>query len=316
MCEKIYTFLGNGITCIDAGYVRPQLAAFYMMEQEGEVAIIETGTSRSIPRLLDLLVEKGISLDQVKYVIPTHVHLDHAGGAGGMMAQFPNATLIVHPRGARHLIDPSKLIDGTIAVYGQEKYEALYGDIQPIEVSRVIEAEDGLRLNLNGRSLEIRHTPGHADHHLCVWDIETRGWFTGDVFGLSYLEMVGPESRYIIPTTTPVQFNPEKMHASLDLLMSYEPTRMYLTHFGMIEEPQKFEPVLRSSVNKYVEIALANADAEDPGAAITQALCAYEEPAVMQVVPEMSAEQARELLAIDNELSAQGLAVWLKRRED
>ncbi len=314
MSANFYTFLGNGITCIDVGYVRPQLAAFYMMEHEGEVAIIETGTSNSIPRLMKLLDEKGIGVEQVRYVIPTHVHLDHAGGAGGLMKLLPQASLIVHPRGARHLIDPSRLIEGTIAVYGEEKYAELYGEILPVEAERVIEAEDGLELDLNGRKLLIRHTPGHADHHFCVWDETSRGWFTGDNFGLSYREMIGPESRYIIPTTTPVQFNPEKLLASLDLLMSYQPERMYLTHFGLLEAPQDYVGILRDSIQAYVAIAESHADAADPAVAISRDLASKEETALLRVVPEMSAEQASELLAIDNELSGQGLAIWLKRR--
>lgn len=307
--------MGQGITCIDAGYVRPQLAAFYLLEHDGEVAVIETGTSRSIPRLMDLLNKKGIPADQVRYVIPTHVHLDHAGGAGGMMQQFSQAELVVHPRGARHLIDPSRLIEGTIAVYGEQKYKQLYGEILPTEASRVIEAEDGLEINLGGRKLLIRHTPGHADHHFCVWDEASQGWFTGDVFGISYREMIGPQSRYIIPTTTPVQFNPEKMYASLDLLMKYEPKCMYLTHFGLLENPQEYVSILHNSIQHYVDIALANADEKDSAAAISSELEQMEVSALLQVVPDMSPEQARKLLAVDTDLSGQGLAVWLARRE-
>ena len=117
-----YARLENGIICIDALYVQPRVASIYLLKQADEVAIIETGTYHSVPNVLATLSELGIAASQVKYVIPTHVHLDHAGGASEMMKQFTEASLIVHPRGARHMLDPQKLIDGTRAVYGDEKY--------------------------------------------------------------------------------------------------------------------------------------------------------------------------------------------------
>ena len=134
--------LARDIVCIDALYVKPQVASIYLLRDGDEAAIIETGTRRSLPNVLETLAALDISPAQIRYVIPTHVHLDHAGGAGSMMREFDQASLIIHPRGARHMIDPQRLIDGTVGVYGREQFERLYGDIEPIDEQRVIVAED------------------------------------------------------------------------------------------------------------------------------------------------------------------------------
>ncbi|MBF0263890.1 MAG: MBL fold metallo-hydrolase [Gammaproteobacteria bacterium] len=314
MEQNIYTDLSEGITCIDTGYLRPQMAACYLVVHNGEAAIIETGTNYTIPRITALMEQKGISKEQIRYVIPTHVHLDHAGGVGGLMAIMPNAQLVVHPRGARHLIDPAKLIQGTIAVYGEEKYHRLYGDLVPVPAERVIEAEDELKLDLNGRELLIRHTPGHAEHHFCVWDQQSKGWFSGDNFGLSYREFIGNEKRHIFPATTPVHFNPDKMLDSLNLLMSYQPKRFYLTHFCLLEEPQKYVPILKQRIQEYCDIALANEKTEDPYVGIKQALLDLEGNVLADYIADMSVQSAKEFIDMDAELNAQGLKVWLQRR--
>ena len=139
--------LKSDIHCIDALYIKPKVASIYLLREGDEVAIIETGTYHSVANVLATLRALAIDPAQVKYVIPTHVHLDHAGGAGEMMRQFTAATLIIHPRGARHMIDPSKLIAGTIGVYGEEQFERLYGRIEPIAEDRIIIAniEDTVR---------------------------------------------------------------------------------------------------------------------------------------------------------------------------
>ena len=207
--------LEYGIRCIDAGYVTNGLACFYLVEQDGEYALVETGTTHSLKPLLKWMAAEGIKPEQISYVIPTHVHLDHAGGAGAMMQAFPEATLLVHPRGARHLIDPAKLIAGSIAVYGEALFADLYGDIVPVATERVVEVQDGDTFAVGGRELLFRHTPGHADHHFCVWDEHSRGWFTGDMFGICYKEFRMPGGNFCMLSTTPTQFRPDAMRESL-----------------------------------------------------------------------------------------------------
>ena len=166
----------HGISVIDAHHHRPKLAAFYLIIEGNQAAFIDTGTSHSIPDALDVLARKGLTPKQVAYVIPTHVHLDHAGGAGAMMRRFPNAKLVAHPKGARHLIDPTKLIAGVTAVYSAKVVARDFGEIVPVDAARVMEAPDGFTLDLNGRQLLFLDTPGHARHHFCVVDGHSRGF--------------------------------------------------------------------------------------------------------------------------------------------
>ncbi|WP_455217384.1 MBL fold metallo-hydrolase, partial [Kaarinaea lacus] len=198
--------LDYGITQLDAEYIRPGVAALYLLQQGGQVAIIETGTTLSVPAVITALEQRGLSSQDVAYVIPTHVHLDHAGGAGELMSICPNAQLVIHPYGAKHMIDPSRLVEGTIAVYGEEKFKKLYGDLKPIQEDRVVEAPDNFELLFNGRKLSFLDTPGHARHHFCVYDDTSRGIFSGDTFGISYPQLGTGRGPFIFPTTTPVQF--------------------------------------------------------------------------------------------------------------
>ena len=164
------TNIASGIEVIDSGYYSKDFAAIYILRQNDKIAIIETGSNFSVANVKKALDKNGLSFADVVYIIPTHVHLDHAGGAGMLMQKCKNAKLIVHPRGAQHLIDPRKLIAGAMAVYGKQKFKKLYGDIIPIESSRVIEADNNCILDFEGRKLKFLDTPGHARHHFCVWD--------------------------------------------------------------------------------------------------------------------------------------------------
>lgn len=310
-----YTDLGYGITCIDADYVRPGGACCYLLEHGDQVAIIETGINATVPRIETLLAQKNVRPEQVRYVIPTHVHLDHAGGVGRLMQVLPEATLVVHPRGARHLVDPARLVAGSIAVYGRGKFEALYGEIVPVPADRIEAAQDQTVLDLAGRKLLIRHTPGHAEHHFCIWDGHSEGWFSGDNFGLSYPEMAGSNGRYLIPTTTPVQFDPDKFLASLELLMSYQPQRIYLTHFCLLENPAAMAELLRAGILAYRDIALTHRNSAAPQAAICAAISQRELEGLLGCAPELGVAAAQQLLASDMALNAQGLSVWLQSIE-
>lgn len=314
MAEPMLRDYPEGITAIDTGLERPEMAAAYLLHHGDKAAFIETGTGHTPPRLLQALEAKGIARTQVRYVIVTHVHLDHAGGAGLLMEALPNAEMVVHPRGAPHVIDPSKLLAGAGAVYGEQALRQQFGDVRPVPESRVIQVEDGSELALGTRRLHFLDTPGHAKHHLCVWDPYSGGIFTGDTFGLSYRELDTDEGPFIFPTTTPVHFDPDAMHASIARLMSLEPDRAFLTHYGMVEQPQRLAEPLHSRIDTLVD--LANAYARH-GNERHQAL--YEEMMSWLIarlrehgcmLPRASLE---ELLATDVELNVQGLEVWLDR---
>ncbi len=313
----MFSDLNHGITCVDADYLRDGLACFYVLQQGDELAVIETGTSRSVARLQQLMSERGLRPEQVRYVIPTHVHLDHAGGAGTMMHLFQEATLLVHPLGARHLINPAKLIAGSKAVYGEEVFNALYGEISPVEERRVREMNDGEVIRLAGRPLQFRDTPGHADHHFCIWDAESEGWFTGDTMGISYPQMRFDGAGFMIPTTTPVQFDPEKLVSSIQLLLAQQPRQCYLTHFGQIDNVEAAAEQMIRQVRAYRDIALAHAgdDPEERLTKLSQALWDYTLPELLAAGADASASQEfAQLLQFDMQLNAQGLDVWLARR--
>lgn len=310
-----YEDLGNGIFCIDTDLYRPQLAACYMVREGDAVAFIDTGTYHTIPLLMEVLADQGLSADNVRYVIPTHVHLDHGGGAGELMARCPNATLIVHPKGAPHMIDPSKLQAGATAVYGEEGFARDYGKLVPVPEGRVIAAEDGYEIDLNGRTLTFIDTPGHANHHGCIFDHKSRHCFTGDTFGISYREFDTDKGPWMFAPTTPVAFSPNQWQASLDKLETLQASAMLLTHYGHITNVAEMLPQLRASITSLSELALTqeNAPEERIGTLKEQIFTTWLE-AIEKHGCTLSESDSRKLLAVDAELNAQGLHVWLLRR--
>lgn len=308
--DMTYTPLAFGITCLDADYVQPGLACFYLLEQDGEYAVLETGTSRSVGVLQRWLLDRDIHPEQVRYVIPTHVHLDHAGGAGAMMAMFPRAQLLVHPRGARHMADPERLVAAAMAVYGTEVFQSLYGDVVPVAPGRIRQMQDGETIALAGRQLEFRHTRGHAEHHFCVWDELSAGWFCGDAFGVSYPWCRFPAGDFVLPSTTPSQFDPEALLQSLALLGSYHPRRMYLTHGGELQYTAGKAALLARQVQAYCEIA-STVDA----AALQQRLMDYTLDLLRQFGASSDEAVLRDKLSFDLQLNAQGLQAWRQKSD-
>lgn len=304
--------LGQGIWAIDTGYQRPNFDAAYLMVEQGRAAFIDTGTSHSVPRLLAALAATGVSRDAVDWVIPTHVHLDHAGGAGALIAALPSARMVVHPRGARHLINPSVLMAGARAVYGDEEVQRAYGTVVPVEPSRVLESADGLVIHLADRPLKFFDTPGHARHHHCIWDERSRGWFTGDTFGLSYREFDTALGAWVLPTSTPVQFEPEALRQSIERLLASDPDWMYLTHYGRVGDVRRLADLLFEQIDAMVALGLelkASPDRHEPLKAGLTAL--YR--AQLQRHGVVDVEAGISGLALDIELNAQGLSIWLDR---
>lgn len=306
--------LVNDITLVDSGYTGYEVAAVYLIIRETKCAIIETGTTHSVPMILEVLRQKGLQTTDVEYVMPTHVHLDHAGGASELMRQCVNARLVVHPFGARHLIDPSRLIAGATAVYGEERFEALYGQPGPIDASRVIEAGDGFELDFDGRPLTFLDTPGHARHHYCIHDPLSEGIFTGDTFGLAYPKLETATGPFLFATTTPVQFDPQAMLQSIERLLNLNPQRIYLTHFGMIEPTPAVVDELKRSINQFVTIAEGEADHPHRLVRIQQQIESYLLKRLQKRGCKLSPEQINKLIEMDCRLNAQGLDIWLSRR--
>jgi glyoxylase-like metal-dependent hydrolase (beta-lactamase superfamily II) len=304
----------HGIHTIDTGFQRPHFDAAYLVVENGRGAFIDCGTNHSRPRLMQALEAASLTVDEVDWLILTHVHLDHAGGAGELMAHLPRARLVVHPRGARHMIDPSKLWAGATAVYDEEEMQRSYGKLRPIPAERVIAAEDGHEVDLAGRTLRCLATPGHAKHHNAIHDTQSGCIFSGDTFGLSYRELDSEHGALIIPTTSPVDFDPEALHASIRRLASLKPTAIYLTHFGPVTEIERLSDDLHHSIDAMVQIATKHANDEDRHEAIVNDLTQLYTARVKAHGSPVTSNEAAELLGIDIELNAQGLEVWLQRR--
>lgn len=308
-----YQKLSDHLWCIDTEQVRDTFACCYLIGDGERYAFIECGTNEGVPRLLALLDELGIARDRISHVIPTHIHLDHAGGAGLLMQELPEAKLVVHPRGARHMIDPTALAQGVAAVYGEARAREMYGELLPIPEARVHTAETGDTIAVGGRTLEVLDSPGHAKHHFSLWDAATRGWFTGDTFGLSYREFDRDGSAMVLPTTTPVHFDPEAWKATLDAYMARDPACMYLTHYCRVEEVARLAGDLRQGLDDYAAIARSLKDSPNRHEALVDALAAHAVGAAQRHGAPLSEQAVRDLLAQDVGLNAQGLEVWLDR---
>ncbi len=312
-----YADIGQQITRIDTAMIREGLAACYLLQGGEEYAIIETGTHHTVPIILSLLAQRGIERHQVKFVIPTHVHLDHAGGVGGLMQALPAATLLIHPRGARHMIDPSKLKAGATAVYGEEAFAKVYGDIIPVDAQRVREMHDGDHVLVGDRRLDFYDTPGHARHHFCVYDSLSAGIFTGDTFGLSYPPLMTEKGPFILPTTTPVQFDPETLKASIRKLLALNPERMFLTHYGALDAPREPGERLLAMVDDYVALAEKAAPGDEATLLprLESAMQDYLFAKARDHGVALSEGELQDALGFDINLNSQGLQVWLQQQK-
>jgi glyoxylase-like metal-dependent hydrolase (beta-lactamase superfamily II) len=305
--------LGYGITAVDTGFQRPFFDASHLVVRDGRAAFVDVGTSFSVPLLMAALAKQGLAPEAVEYVILTHVHLDHAGGAGEIMQRLPRAKLIVHPRGARHMIDPGKLWAGATAVYGEEAMHRWYGSVVPVEAARVVEAPDGFRLELAGRVLLFLDTPGHARHHVCVWDETSRGMFTGDTFGVAYRELASERGAFLLPTTTPVQFEPEALRSSVERLLGFAPRAAYLTHYSRVEDVARLAGDLLRRLDELVTLARGAHGGPDRAQRLRAGVRALFLRWAVEHGVELPPARIAELLAVDVELNAQGLETWLDR---
>ncbi|WP_085505553.1 MBL fold metallo-hydrolase [Thalassobacillus devorans] len=253
--------LGNRIQLID-GYDlgMPGRTGTYVLNEE-HLTLIETGPSPSIPYVLEGLKELDINPEAIRYIIVTHIHLDHAGGAGLLLKECPNAEVVVHPRGKRHLADPSRLIAGARAVYG-EKFDELFDPIVPIPEDRLLVKEDGETLDIGPDcTLTFYDSPGHAKHHFSIHDSKSNGIFTGDTVGVRYHQTQDKGLTFYLPSTSPNQFDPGAMKASIDRFRTLGVDRIYFGHFGESAQPEEVFQQVEVWLPKFVaagEEALAN----------------------------------------------------------
>ncbi len=250
-----------GIHIVDTGYVEDELACVYITESGGRAVFCETNTANAVPRYLEKLKELQIPPENTDYILLTHIHLDHAGGTGELLQHCPNARVIVHPKGARHLSDTSRLEESSRQVYGDEEFNRLYGSITPVPAEKIITAEDGMKLQWQDRTFTFTHTLGHAAHHMIIHDSKSNGIFTGDAFGLFYPVSSSPEFLFGTPATTPTQFDPEESLRTLDIILNMNPERVFLTHYGIHENIKEMYEYLKSEL-LYIQSVMKNAESK------------------------------------------------------
>lgn len=304
----------HGVIAVDAAMLRPRMVSAYIVKCGEKAVIIETGTQHSVQHILTVLARHEIPPGQVAYIMPTHVHLDHAGGAGELMQHCVNAELLVHERGLRHLIDPSRLEQSARRVYGDEIFDRLYGAVIPAPAERSRAVQNGEVLVLKGRRFEFLDTPGHARHHYCVWDESSKGWFTGDTFGLSYRELDTERGPFIFPTTTPIQFEPEAMSQSVKTMLARSPEWMYLTHYGRVGQVAYLGERLLSGVNQLVAMAEQVVDDPERDQSLRRLIREWLRAELDEHGWVGDHHQWRLLLEPDIDLNAQGLLHWLDHR--
>jgi len=307
----------GGVHVVDAEYVQPLFDAIHLIVEDGRAAIVDCGTARSVPAVLAALEELGIAREAVDWLFLTHVHLDHAGGAGQLMHALPHAVTVVHPRGAPHMADPRKLIEASIAVYGRETYDALYGEILPVEASRIRPTQEGEVFSLAGRRFEIMHTPGHALHHQTFLDHGINAVFTGDTFGLAYGVFEIDGRPFAVPTTSPSQFDPEQLADSIRRILARHPTAAFLTHYSRITDLDRVGADLLRMIEGHVRVALASADLPPAEArsAIRHGLAEIFDQELKRFGCRADVDVIERWLGADVELNTDGLLAWLARRK-
>jgi glyoxylase-like metal-dependent hydrolase (beta-lactamase superfamily II) len=267
---------------------------------------------------LEGLENLNVSKEKVKYVILTHIHLDHGGGAGLLLKSLPNAQLVVHSRGERHMVNPKFLIEGVKQVYGEKKYDELYGEIISVDQQRVKSVNTKETLVVGKRTLDLMDSPGHAKHHLFIYDSKTNSVFSGDAFGLAYPFLSYNKFRLVFPSTSPTQFEPEQALATYKRIIDLKPDRILFTHFGSVENVQGAYSQVLEWTNFSVEIAVKRYQEGyrqlDLHNQLLQDIKHHFDEVISRVRGSGLTKEEEEFLALDIELNAQGLVHYMNKR--
>ncbi len=222
--------LTEHITCIDTQFQgRANVIAAYLFYDGKQAALVETGPASTVDNLLAGVQAAGVPLEVLRQLIVTHIHLDHSGGAGVIARRLPWAKVYVHPVGAPHLVDPSKLLASAARLYG-DKMQALWGTTMPVPQENLVIVNDGDEIKVPGSTLRAFDTPGHARHHHAYLDASSGLLFTGDVGGVRM-----PGVRYVRPPTPPPEFDIDAWVRSIARLRALKATGVCPTHFGLFQ---------------------------------------------------------------------------------
>jgi glyoxylase-like metal-dependent hydrolase (beta-lactamase superfamily II) len=224
--------IAAGMRYIDVGFRhRPQIIATAVLDSPAGVALVDPGPTSCLPRLREALRAGGIGVADIRTILLSHIHLDHAGATGTLVQENPAIRVYVHERGAPHLIDPSRLLASAARLYGPAM-DDLWGPFLPVPASQVTALAGGERIDVAGRVLDVAYTPGHASHHVCYFEAATGVAFVGDMGGVHI-----PLSRYTLPPTPPPDIDVEAWVASTQRILAWHPSTLFLTHFGTIDTP-------------------------------------------------------------------------------
>ena len=307
----LFSSFDKNIFCFDANYIRQKFAAIHFINQNNKLLIIDTATNHSAKRFLNALHTMNISPEFVEWIILTHVHLDHAGGAGLLMKMCPNARLAVHSRGARHMINPENLWASVVSVYGKEEAEKQYGKLIPVDENRVVVVGEGEVISFQDRRLQIFDAPGHANHHIIIFDEESKSFFTGDAFGIAYPELASEDEEFIFISSTPTQFEPVKFDTTIKKIMKQKPKSCFLTHFSKIMNIEKNGHELLRQLDEYVTITeQARINDENKQEQIRKDLFELLYKKLKKINVNISKREFGNLLSLDLSLNAQGLEYW------
>ncbi len=292
----------------------PERTGSYVI-QEQEVTIVETGPSPSVAYVKAGLEGLGIPLERVRYIIVTHIHLDHAGGAGLLLQDCPNATLVVHQKGARHLSDPARLIAGAKAVYG-ERFDALFDPIRAVPSERILIKGEGDELWIGPScTLEFWDAPGHAFHHLGIYDPVSNGLFAGDTAGIRYAQLAEHGIDFYLPSTSPTQFDPLLMKQSIERMARKRLSMVYFGHFGATERVEAALEQTLDWLDRFVEQGALAFGAEESSDQLAERLQVLVQAELAELGVKKD-DNVMPYIDMDLQVSAQGLLDYFIKKSE
>ncbi len=233
-----------------------------------EGAVIEPGPTSTLPVVQEAMTKLGMT--DLRYIIPTHIHVDHAGGTGRLAQLFPDATVVVHPRGAKHAVDPSNLIESTKTVWGAG-FEERFGPVLPVPESRVRAAEDGEVVGIDGRDLQLIFAPGHAPHHMVIFDRKAKGLFCGEALGLPGR---GPQP-LPLPAVAPPSFDQDIYLETMQRLRALGAEKLFFSHGGAVEDADRIIGMAMENTKALGQLILEHMKAGEPPEAIGNSVKEY-----------------------------------------
>ena len=299
---------GNGLRYLDLEFQGvPSVIATAVMEAAGAVALVDPGPTTCLPALRRGLERMGIGIRDVRALLLTHIHLDHAGVSGTLLRENPDIVVYVHERGAKHMVDPSKLLESASRLYG-DQMDRLWGRIEPVPAGAVRALAGGERLEVAGRTIDVAYTPGHAWHHVSYFDAKVGVAFVGDTAGVR----IGT-STFIMPPTPPPDIELDTWRASAARILEWRPETLFLTHFGPSASPAAHFEELLGRLARFADTARAALRA---GGTDGEQAAAFQNETRAELLRQMAPDAVRSYeLAVPLDHCFMGLARYWRKRD-